>query len=36
MKTTIIIMAVGAVLTLPLLPLRSLIPAAYVNGLEKE
>ena len=35
-KTTLIILAVGAVLTLPLLPLRSLIPAAFVNGLEKE
>ena len=31
-----IVLAVGAVLTLPLLPLRSLIPAAFVNGLEKE
>ena len=30
------ILAVGAVLTIPFLPLRSLIPAAYVNGLEKE
>ena len=35
-KVTVIILAVGAVLTLPLLPLRSLIPAAFVNGLEKE
>jgi len=35
-KTTIIILAVGAALTVPLLPLRSLITAAYVNGLEKE
>ena len=35
-KTTVIILAVGAVLTLPLLPLRSLIPAAFVNGLSKE
>ena len=35
-KITVIILAVGAVLTLPLLPLRSLIPAAFVNGLEKE
>lgn len=35
-KTAVIILAVGAVLTLPLLPLRSLIPAAFVNGLEKE
>ena len=29
-------LAAGAVLTIPLLPLRSLIPAAFVNGLEKE
>ena len=35
-KPTVIIIAIGAVLTLPLLPLRSLIPAAFVNGLEKE
>jgi len=35
-KVTVIILAVGAALTLPLLPLRSLIPAAFVNGLEKE
>ena len=35
-KTTVIILAVGAVLSVPLLPVRSLIPAAYVNGLEKE
>lgn len=35
-KITLIILAAGAVLTLPLLPLRSLIPAAFVNGLEKE
>lgn len=35
-KETLIILAAGAVLTLPLLPLRSLIPAAFVNGLEKE
>ena len=33
-RTTEIILAVGAVLTLPLLPLRSLIPAAYVDGLD--
>ena len=32
-RTTEIILGVGAVLTLPLLPLRSLIPAAYVDGL---
>lgn len=35
-KVTLIILGVGAVLTVPLLPLRSLIPAAFVNGLEKE
>ena len=35
-RVTVIILAAGAVLTLPLLPLRSLIPAAFVNGLEKE
>ena len=35
-KETLIILAAGAVLTLPLLPLRSLIPAAFVNGLVKE
>ncbi len=36
MKLPVIIMAIGTVLTIPLLPLRSLIPAAFVNGLEKE
>jgi hypothetical protein len=35
-KVTLIILATGVVLTLPLLPLRALIPAAFVNGLEKE
>ena len=35
-KITVIILAVGAVLTVPLLPLRSLIHAAFVDGLEKE
>ena len=35
-KTTLIIVAIGAVLTLPLLPLRSLITAAFVDGLEKQ
>ena len=35
-KVTVVILAAGALLTLPLLPLRSLIPAAFVNGLEKE
>ena len=32
-KTTLIILGVGAVLTLPLLPLRSLLTAAYVHSL---
>ena len=36
LRGTLIILAVGAILTIPLLPLRSLIPAAFVNGLEKE
>lgn len=35
-RTTLLILAAGAVLTLPLLPLRSLITAAFMNGLEKE
>ena len=35
-KVSLMILAVGAVLTIPFLPLRSLIPAAFVNGLEKE
>ena len=35
-KVTLIILAAGALLTVPLLPLRSLITAAYVNGLNKE
>ena len=35
-KVSLIILAVGGVLTIPLLPLRPLIPAAFVNGLEKE
>ena len=35
-RVTVIILAVGCVLTLPLLPLRSLVVAAYVNGLQKE
>ena len=34
-KGTLMIAAAGAVLTLPLLPLRSLIHAAYVEGLKK-
>ena len=35
-RTTLIILGIGALLTLPLLPLRSLIPAAFVNGLAQE
>ena len=35
-KITVIILGVGALLTMPLLPLRSLIPAAFVDGLGKE
>ena len=31
----VIILAAGAALTIPLLPLRSLIPAAFVDGLER-
>ncbi len=34
-RTTLIILGIGAVLTLPLLPLRSMVTAAYVNGLKK-
>ena len=34
-RGTLVILAVGAILTLPLLPLRSLIPAAYVDGLRR-
>lgn len=34
-KETLLILAAGAVLTLPLLPLRSLIHAAYVDGLKR-
>ncbi|MBQ8073608.1 MAG: hypothetical protein IJ231_07590 [Clostridia bacterium] len=33
-RETILILVIGAALTLPLLPLRSLIPAAFVNGLK--
>ena len=33
-RNTLIILGAGAVLTVPLLPLRSLIPAAYVEGLK--
>ena len=35
-RETELILIAGAVLTLPLLPLRSLIPAAFVDGLETE
>lgn len=35
-RTTEMILLAGAVLTLPLMPLRSLIPAAYVDGLKAE
>ena len=35
-RETIIILVAGVLLTLPLLPLRSLIPAAFVNGLGEE
>ena len=35
-KPVLIMLAAGSALTLPLLPLRSLIPAAFVNGLGKE
>ena len=35
-KTSVLILGVGAVLTIPLMPLRSLITAAFVNGLQKE
>ena len=33
-RTTLIILGIGAVLTLPMLPLRSMVTAAYVNGLK--
>jgi ABC-type transport system involved in multi-copper enzyme maturation permease subunit len=32
----LVILGIGALLTLPLLPLRSLIPAAFVDGLKRE
>ena len=35
-KTSLLIVGIGAVLTIPLLPLRSLITAAFVNGLDRE
>lgn len=35
-KTSIIILAAGAILTVPLIPLRSLVVAAYVNGIWKK
>ena len=36
MKGSVIIAGIGALLTIPFLPLRSLITAAYVEGLKKE
>ena len=33
-RTTLLILGIGAVLTAPLLPLRSMVTAAYVNGLK--
>ena len=35
-KTTLIIVGIGAVLTLPFLPLKEMIGAAFVDGLKKE
>ena len=35
-KTTLIIAGIGTLLTIPLMPLRSLITAAFVDGLDKE
>lgn len=35
-RVTLLILGAGAVLTIPLLPLRSMITAAYVDGLDKE
>ena len=35
MTSTLIILGIGAVLSLPMLPLRSMVTAAYVNGLKK-
>ena len=34
-RTTLIIVGIGGLLTLPLIPLRSMVTAAYVNGLKK-
>ena len=34
-RITLIILGIGGILTLPLVPLRSLVTAAYVSGLEK-
>ena len=34
-RTTLIILGIGAALTLPLLPMRSMVTAAYVNGLKE-
>ena len=33
-RTSLIILAAGAALTIPLLPLRSMVTAAFVNGLK--
>ena len=33
-RTTLVILGIGAALTLPLVPLRSMVTAAYVNGLK--
>ena len=33
-RTSLIILGIGAVLTVPLIPLRSMITAAYVRGLK--
>jgi hypothetical protein len=35
-RGTLMILGAGALLTLPLLPLKSLIPAAFVEGLRKK
>ncbi len=33
-RTSLIILGIGAALTVPLIPLRSMITAAYVRGLK--
>ena len=35
LTSTLIILGIGAALSLPMLPLRSMVTAAYVNGLKK-